>query len=141
MFLIFQFLYWFQMKGLGPLFGKTDGSLLPVPLWTNAGVTWFLAALLAWRIVHPIFSLLKHPLAFSVVVGLISPFVEAGYNFMPIFAFWPYFVWGSVTKRETLLGWSNDVRLKAFFFSTALVFIGASVIFPDNQLMMTFGRA
>eukprot|EP01051_Picozoa_sp_SAG22_P010008 SAG22_NODE_874_length_6717_cov_3.925808_2_plen_654_part_00 len=138
-FLTFQFLSWAEGMALFSSFKHTPTKVLPLPMWTAEGVTWFLACLCAWRFLHPFFSLLKYPLCFAVAVGLLSPFVYAPFNWMPIFAFWPYFVWGSVTKRETLLSWSEDKRWKAVFWVLAVLFTALSAVFPDSLVEKYWG--
>jgi len=69
----------------------------------------------------PVFAVMKHPFAVSLLIGCVSNFVDEGTNFMPIFSFLPFFIAGHFTEEKTF----HDRRspwIQAAFLSTMLFF-------------------
>jgi len=63
-------------------------------------VTWFLLALLVWRVSLPTILRTRAPLLFSTLLGLAALFADLGVNYQNIFAFLPYFVLGARLPRD-----------------------------------------
>ena len=71
-----------------PIFFPTVMSHIPD---TKAlPVTWFLLALLFWRILTPLIIRLKHPIATSFVLGMFGLVTDLGFGSQNIIAFLPW---------------------------------------------------
>jgi fucose 4-O-acetylase-like acetyltransferase len=99
-YLIFNGLYYLNLM-LSFRLNGFEFKALPVQLFQPVGqtVTWFLLALLLWRITMPLLNRTRAPLAASVAVGLAGLFVDLGVNYQNIVSFWPYFVVGNRLPR------------------------------------------
>jgi len=98
---------------------------LPVQLFAppRPAVTWFLVAIVLWRMTLPGFALMRRPLAFSLLLGLGSLYVDVGLNYQNLLSFLPYFIgghllpasaWGVLGRPALRLG------LAASFVATTL---------------------
>jgi len=69
---------------------------LPVQLFAppRPAVTWFLVAIVLWRMTLPGFVLMRRPLAFSLLLGLGSLSMDVGLNYQNLLSFLPYFIGG-----------------------------------------------
>ena len=64
---------------------------LPVQLFAppRPAVTWFLVAIVLWRMTLPGFALMRRPLAFSLLLGLGSLYIDVGLNYQNLLSFLP----------------------------------------------------
>lgn len=96
-FLIFQGLYLLQNM-LALHLNHFRLRALPLQLFHpyQPAVTWFLIALLVWRLTMPLIRRTCAPMLLSLLFGLSGLFVDLGVNYQNIIAFWPYFVAGAL---------------------------------------------
>merc|ERR1711871_384214 len=117
-FVVFQLLNWAMgianAKGYALLFTNTTSDTTPIPypipifFPTVMGqipdtkalpVTWFLLALLFWRVLTPLLSNLRAPVVTSLVVGMLGLSLDLGFGSQQIVAFLPWYVLG-MTERN-----------------------------------------
>ena len=100
-FLIFQALYFLQNM-LAFQLNHFPFRALPLQLFQpdQPAVTWFLLALLVWRLAMPLLRRTRSPMLLSILFGLSGLFVDLGVNYQNILAFWPYFVAGALLPRS-----------------------------------------
>ena len=86
-YVVFQVLYWlntmlaFHMNGF-------DIQTVPGPLNPDQQVvTWFLLALVCWRLVLPLLAQMRRPLTISLVVGHLAVLLDLGVNHQNVLAF------------------------------------------------------
>ncbi|MEU1463676.1 acyltransferase family protein [Streptomyces sp. NPDC005727] len=75
----------------------------PVSLLDPLYLTWFLAALLIWRLISPIFRSVRHPLPLALGVAALatlSPSIGKDLDLQRALQFLPYFVLGLCLKPE-----------------------------------------
>ena len=106
-----------------PIFFPTVMSHIPD---TKAlPVTWFLLALLFWRILTPLIIRLKRPIATSFVLGMLGLVTDLGFGSQNIIAFLPWYVIG-VAARHTKQGqtiWQEKIVLRSNFIVTFLLIV------------------
>lgn len=91
-FLIFQALYYLNLMVSFRLNGFAFRAI-PVQLFhPDAGqqVTWFLLALLIWRLAMPLVLSMRAPVTIALLLGLGALFVDLGVNYQNILSFFPY---------------------------------------------------
>jgi len=147
-YLIFQGLYFLQ-KMLAFTLNDFPFQSLPVEFFNppEQVVTWFLFALLLWRMSLPTLLRTRAPRTLSLLLGLAALFADLGVNYQNIFAFWPYFVLGATLPRDT---WTKlrKPRLRwplcALFVSSTLGLVafsawgGATFAAAFEQLTLTY---
>lgn len=82
-----------------------DGTPIRVTLLTPAFTLWFLIALALWRLATPVLRVLRHPLAFAVVLSLVLPFeraLDSTLSLGRVVGFLPFYVLGACATPETL---------------------------------------
>ena len=124
-YLIFQTLYFLQNMISYRLNGFEYPSL-PLPLFNPQGqvVTWFLLALLLWRIWMPLLNRTRWPIAISLCLGCGALFVDLGVNHQNILSFLPYYVAGNRIPRSL---WSRDASQPWLRVPFALFFLAVMV--------------
>ena len=124
-FTIFQTLYYLNLMISYRLNGfKFDA--LPVPLFNPPGqvVTWFLLALLIWRVAMPSLNRTRAPVCISLVFGLTGALLDLGVNHQNIFSFFPYYVVGNRMPRSL---WSQHLGRLTVRVPLALGFVLALI--------------
>ncbi len=119
---IFQILYWPFLQMLAP--HKVVAAL--TPLW----ILWFLASLVAWRLMLPLFVRLPYPLLTAVGLALAAGFVGAIDQTLGLsrtLFFFPAFLFGHLHGRKIVQHLRTRQTLCALAF--ALICIGATWIF------------
>ena len=136
-FIVYQILYFLAQQffvdmhvhaaGVMGGMGTEHKAALPLPVWQQENVSWFLLCLVVWRSVLPLFARLRRPIAISIAISMCSIFMDAGQNFMPIFGFLPFFIIGHTYNREDL--WAMRTPMNAFllFILPFMVFFGLSI--------------
>ena len=129
-YLIFQGLYFVQ-RILAFRLAGFDLDALPVQLFNphEQVVTWFLLALVVWRIAVPLLRQARAPLLTSVAIGLAALFIDLGVNYQNILAFLPYFIGGALlpgSRWDDLSRPAVRCPLAAFFCVAALGVLGFS---------------
>jgi fucose 4-O-acetylase-like acetyltransferase len=105
--------------------GDTPGQA--ISLFNPIYLTWFLCALLVWRLTAPIWQLVRWPVPLALVIAMlatISPGIGNDLDMQRLLQFLPCFVLGlSVKPEHFLLVRRRSVRLIAVpVFATALCF-------------------
>ena len=117
--------------------GAQHKEALPLPVWHQENVSWFLLCLIVWRATLPLFARLKRPIAVSVLVSLATIFMDEGQNFMPIFGFLPFFIIGHTFSREDIWAARSPKAGFCYFVLPFVVLIGLSIAAgPGIQKMM-----
>ncbi len=136
-FIVYQILYFIAQQFFVDMHVKAAGVMggmgakhkeaLPLPVWQQENVSWFLLCLIVWRAVLPLFARLRRPIAVSITISMCSIFMDEGQNFMPIFGFLPFFIIGHTYSREDL--WKIRTPTNAFllFVLPFMVFFGLSL--------------
>ena len=130
-YVIFQSLYFLQKYAAFTVVGFPFEPL-PVQIFNpqEQVVTWFLLALLIWRVTLPLIQRTRAPLIISLTIGLSGSFVDLGVNYQNILSFWPYFIGGAVLPRthwETLARPAVRLPFGAFFLVCSALVLSASV--------------
>ncbi|MHA5053306.1 acyltransferase family protein [Streptomyces sp. SD15] len=80
-----------------------DDPSLPISLLDPWYLTWFLCALLIWRLTTPLWKLVRWPLPVALVIamlGSVSPDIGDDLDLQRVLQFLPFFVLGLVMKPE-----------------------------------------
>jgi fucose 4-O-acetylase-like acetyltransferase len=94
----------FQLAYVGPralVSGNLDPLLLVKPYW----ILWFLASLIAWRLLIPVFARLRWPLLWAVAAALLAGFLPWDgriFSLSRTLVFLPFFVAGQLYGRRVL---------------------------------------
>ncbi|MGW0855600.1 acyltransferase family protein [Streptomyces sp. NPDC002690] len=109
----------------------------PITLLDPLFLTWFLAALLIWRLTTPLWRTLRHPLPVALVVAALAsvcPGIGDDLDLQRVLQFLPFFVLGVMARPEHF-EWvrRREVRLLSLpLFAGALVF--AYAVAPHMRL-------
>ncbi|WP_405459617.1 acyltransferase family protein [Streptomyces sp. NBC_00101] len=109
----------------------------PITLLDPLFLTWFLAALLIWRLTTPLWRTLRHPLPVALAVAAlasVSPGIGNDLDLQRVLQFLPFFVLGVLARPEHFVRVRRrEVRLLALpLFAAALAF--AYAVAPHLQL-------
>lgn len=104
---------------------------LPVKVFQPEGqaVTWFLLALLIWRISLPLFSTMRWPITASLLVGSVALFTDLGVNFQNIASFFPYFIIGHRLPRTLWQDIQNRHMMRRASAAFSLSVTAAMLVF------------
>jgi hypothetical protein len=105
-------------------------------------VTWFLFALLIWRLTMPLLVRTRAPITLSLVVGLAALFLDLGVNYQNVCAFYPYFVVGKRLPRSLWRTHLSRPSLRLPFAATFLVAAAAVLLYSaygGARFQRTFG--
>jgi fucose 4-O-acetylase-like acetyltransferase len=105
---------------------------LPLPVWNQENVSWFLLCLVAWRASLPLFARLHRPISVSIALATLALLLDEGKNFMPIFGFLPFFIIGHTYSREELWAMRSPTRAAACFALPFAVLIVLSCAAGDE---------
>lgn len=149
-FIIYQILYFLagqgfswaphNQPGVQAGMGAHKQAGLPLPVWGAENVSWFLACLIVWRAVLPLFARLHRPILVSLVIAMLSILTDAGVNFMPIFGFFPFFMLGHTYSRENLWEIHTTKNAICFFIAPFLFFIALSFAASSGMEQMGMGQ-
>jgi fucose 4-O-acetylase-like acetyltransferase len=143
-YLIFQTLYYLQNM-LSYRLNGFPYPALPVPLFSPQGqvVTWFLLALLIWRIAMPQLDRMRAPITISILIGLSALFLDLGVNHQNVLSFFPYYVVGNRLPRSL---WARDINqpslripFAAFFVASTAALLTFSAV-GGARFAKAFGR-
>jgi fucose 4-O-acetylase-like acetyltransferase len=136
-FIVYQILYFLAAQffvdmhvhapGLNGGMGAKHKDALPLPVWQQENVSWFLLCLIVWRAVLPLFARLRRPITVSIMISMCSIFMDEGQNFMPIFGFLPFFIIGHTYSREDLWAIRTSTNAVLLFILPFAVFLGLSL--------------
>lgn len=142
-YLIFQLLYYLNLM----LSFRLNG--FPFRTWPvqifhpdQQAVTWFLFALLIWRLTMPLLVRTRAPITLSLVVGLAALFLDLGVNYQNVCAFYPYFVVGKRLPRSLWRTHLSRPSLRLPFAATFLVAAAAVLLYSaygGARFQRTFG--
>jgi len=144
-YVIFQVLFHFNNL-LGYRLNGFPYAALPLQVFQpeQQVVTWFLFALVTWRIALPVMVRLRAPMVTALVLGHAAIFVDLGANYQNVLAFLPYFVAGHLLPPSV---WSRleearvRVGLGAFLSVVAVALIlfssGGGALFASADLAAT----
>jgi fucose 4-O-acetylase-like acetyltransferase len=148
-FIIYQIFYFLAAQffvdmhvdapGVNGGMGAQHKPALPLPVWQQENVSWFLLCLIVWRATLPLFARLRRPIAVSVTIAMLSIFMDAGQNFMPIFGFLPFFIIGHTYSREDLWALHTKANGLVFFALPFAVLFALSVAAGPSLDKMTAG--
>lgn len=146
-FMTYQLLYFLagQIYVVLPKAGYIHGGMgahkeagLPLPIWGQENVSWFLLCLVVWRVVLPLVVRLHRPILCSVVVCFLSIFLDEGKNFMPIFGFFPFFILGHTYSRADLWAMrSRNTGLGCFVVPFLLLIVASFAASKQMRSMMS----
>ena len=138
-YLLFQVLYYLN-NWLSFTLNDFPFKSLPVPLFNPQGqvVSWFLLALLIWRVSMPLLSRTRAPISISLLVGLAALFVDLGVNHQNILSFLPYYVVGNRLPRSL---WEGP-EITAMRVPFAISFLAATAALLTFSVVggASFGR-
>ena len=136
-FVVYQILYFLAQQffvdmhvdapGVKGGMGAEHKQPLPLPVWQQENVSWFLLCLIVWRVTLPLFARLRRPIAVSIAISMCSIFMDEGQNFMPIFGFLPFFIIGHTYSREDLWAIHTKTNAVLLFILPFVVFFGLSL--------------
>ena len=86
-------------------------------------MTWFLLALLLWRLAMIVLARTRAPIVTALLVGLSALFLDVGVNYQNILAFFPYFAVGHRMPRTL---WRRHLLRPAVRIPCAVVFVLAA---------------
>ena len=126
----------------------TTGPHFPIPFYQpteidhrpdgSLPVTWFLMALIFWRVLTPLLAKLHRPLLTSNAIGLLMLCTDAGFGTQQIGSYLPFFVLGfhfrhDAEGKESWKNWvRNSVALSVGFASVGALSIGISIFAPGT---------
>jgi fucose 4-O-acetylase-like acetyltransferase len=122
---VFQILYWPVLGLLAP--HKVGGIL--TPHW----ILWFLASLMAWRLMLPLFVQLRYPVVVAVGITLAAGYIgliDQTLSLSRTLFFFPAFLFGHLHGRVVVEQLRTRKRLCALAF--AMICLGAAWIFAHG---------
>ncbi|MGW0685796.1 acyltransferase family protein [Streptomyces sp. NPDC002754] len=120
-YVIFELAYTFFKRTVG------DDPDYPISLLDPWYLTWFLIALLIWRLTTPLWKIIRWPLPLALAVAVlaaVSPDIGDDLDLQRVLQFLPFFVLGLCLKPEHL----QLVRNRRARILAAPVFVGALVV-------------
>lgn len=107
-----------------------NGSSLTFNFWQPGWTLWFLVALLIWRLITPIFKIIRYPLMFAVVISVLAPLDVGTDGFLAwgrVLSFLPFFVLGLLLERRHF-EWLKTAHVKTLAAVVLIAGLGAAFL-------------